>query len=44
MPDARRSRTLALSVLCSALFVTFLDNTIVSVTLADIEGRLHAGV
>lgn len=33
-----------MTVLCAVLFLTFLDNTIVSVTLADIQGRLHAGV
>ena len=30
--------------MCGVLFLTFLDNTIVSVTLGDIQGRLHAGV
>jgi EmrB/QacA subfamily drug resistance transporter len=40
---ARRPH-LALAVLCGVLFLTFLDNTVVSVTLADIQGRLHAGV
>ena len=44
MDHAPRSRSLALAVLCTVLFVTFLDNTIVSVTLADIQGQLHAGV
>lgn len=31
-------------MLCVVLFLTFLDNTIVSVALADIQSRLHAGV
>lgn len=33
-----------LAVVCAILFLTFLDNTIVSVTLADIQTGLHAGV
>ncbi len=35
---------LALAVLSLVLFLSFLDNTIVSVALADIQTRLHAGV
>jgi EmrB/QacA subfamily drug resistance transporter len=31
-------------VLCTVLFLTFLDNTIVSVTLANMQTDLHAGV
>ena len=31
-------------MLCAVLFVTFLDNTVVSVALADIQSGLHAGV
>ncbi len=38
-----RPRT-ALAVLSLVLFVTFLDNTIVSAALADIQPSLHAGV
>jgi EmrB/QacA subfamily drug resistance transporter len=34
----------ALGALCFVLFLTFLDNTIVSVALADIQSRLGAGV
>jgi EmrB/QacA subfamily drug resistance transporter len=34
----------ALAVLCTVLFITFLDNTVVSVALADIQSRLHVGV
>lgn len=37
-------RHVALAALCAVLFLTFLDNTIVSVTLADVQARLHAGV
>lgn len=33
-----------LAVVCAVLFLTFLDNTVVSVTLADIQSSLHAGV
>jgi EmrB/QacA subfamily drug resistance transporter len=35
---------LALAVMSLVLFLTFLDNTIVSVALADVQSRLHAGV
>lgn len=35
---------LALAVLSLVLFLSFLDNTIVSVALADVQTRLHAGV
>ena len=41
--DRARSR-LALTAICSVLFLTFLDNTIVSVALANIQTSLHAGV
>ena len=44
METGRHARSSTLAVLCAVLFVTFLDNTIVSVTLADIQGKLHAGV
>jgi EmrB/QacA subfamily drug resistance transporter len=37
-------RSLALAVLCLVLFLTFLDNTIVSVALGNIQQQLHAGV
>jgi len=40
----RRHRPLALATLCTVLFLTFLDTTIVSVALADIQTTLHAGV
>jgi len=35
---------LALATICGVLFLTFLDNTVVSVTLADVQSDLHAGV
>ena len=41
--DRARSR-LALTAICSVLFLTFLDNSIVSVALANIQTSLHAGV
>jgi MFS family permease len=41
---ASRHQSAALATVCAVLFVTFLDNTVVSVTLADIQSRLHAGV
>jgi EmrB/QacA subfamily drug resistance transporter len=34
----------ALVAVCAVLFLTFLDTTIVSVALADVQARLHAGV
>jgi EmrB/QacA subfamily drug resistance transporter len=37
-------RALALSVLCTVLFLTFLDNTVVSVALGSVQTDLHAGV
>ena len=38
----RRGRVLA--TLCAVVFLTFLDTTIVSVALADVQSTLHAGV
>jgi EmrB/QacA subfamily drug resistance transporter len=38
------AQKLALATLCAVLFLTFLDNTIVSVGLANIQSELHAGV
>jgi EmrB/QacA subfamily drug resistance transporter len=43
MPTSRR-RPLALASLCTVLFLTFLDNTVVSVALASIQSDLHGGV
>lgn len=37
-------RSLALAVLCVVLFLTFLDNTVVSVALGNIQTHMHAGV
>jgi EmrB/QacA subfamily drug resistance transporter len=37
-------RRRALIVLCCVLFLTFLDTTIVSVALGDVQSDLHAGV
>src|ERR1700716_4258848 len=34
----------ALATLCAILFLTFLDNTVVSVTLANIQPTLHSGI
>jgi EmrB/QacA subfamily drug resistance transporter len=39
-----RRRPVALATLCTLLFLTFLDNTVVSVGLASIRADLHAGV
>jgi EmrB/QacA subfamily drug resistance transporter len=39
-----RRRPLALASLCTLLFLTFLDNTVVSVALASIQRDLHGGV
>jgi EmrB/QacA subfamily drug resistance transporter len=38
------AQALALATLCGVLFLTFLDNTIVSVGLANVQSSLHAGV
>lgn len=38
------AQKVALSTLCAVLFLTFLDNTIVSVGLADVQSSLHASV
>ena len=44
-PTARHGgRSVALAVLCTILFLTFLDNTIVSVGLGSVQVGLHAGV
>ncbi len=37
-------RSLALAVLCTLLFLTFVDNTVVSVALGSVQTTLHAGV
>ena len=37
-------RSVALGVLVAVLFLTFLDNTIVSVALGSVQSDLHAGV
>jgi len=37
-------QAVALATLCAVLFLTFLDNTIVSVGLANVQSDLHAGV
>ena len=39
-----RSRSPALATLLFVLFLTFLDNTIVTVVLANVQGELHASV
>ncbi len=50
MPSERASaaryggRGFALAILCTVLFLTFLDNTIVSVALGSVQAELHAGV
>lgn len=40
---ARGGRSLALATLCTLLFLTFLDNTVVSVALGSVQSTLHAG-
>lgn len=42
--SSTRSSGVALGTVCAVLFLTFLDTTIVSVALGDIQGDLHAGV
>jgi EmrB/QacA subfamily drug resistance transporter len=39
-----RAQMVALVTLCAVLFLTFLDNTVVSVGLANVQSDLHAGV
>jgi EmrB/QacA subfamily drug resistance transporter len=39
-----RAQSVALATLCIVLFLTFLDNTVVSVGLADVQSSLHAGI
>ena len=41
---ARGGRSLALATLCTLLFLTFLDNTVVSVALGDVQTSLKANV
>jgi EmrB/QacA subfamily drug resistance transporter len=43
-PPTARRRPLALASLCTLLFLTFLDNTVISVALASIQSDLHGGV
>jgi len=43
-PAAGRRYPAALTVLMIVLFLTFLDNTVVSVALGSVQGSLHAGV
>ena len=43
-PDAARQYPAALTVLRIVLFLTFLDNTVVSVALGSVQSDLHAGV
>ena len=39
-----RANAVALAALCTLLFLTFLDNTIVSVGLGSLQTTLHASV
>jgi|SRR5579884_3879374 len=34
----------ALASVCAVLFLTFLDNTVISVALADMQSTLHPGI
>lgn len=43
-PEAGRGHKRVLAVICTVLFLTFLDNTVVSVVLAGVQGSLSAGV
>ena len=42
--EGTRRPKLSLATLSLVLFLTFLDNTIISVTLADVQSTLHTGV
>ncbi len=44
MPEGTTRPRLCLATLSLVLFLTFLDNTIVSVTLSDVQSTLHVGV
>ncbi len=44
MRARRGGRPLALATLTALLFLTFLDNTVVSVALGSVQSELHAGV
>ena len=44
MSELRASRGAALATVLSVLFLTFLDTTVVSVTLGDLESDISAGV
>src|SRR3984885_1340661 len=41
--ETTHGQRIALGVLCTLLFLTFLDSTIVGVALGNIQTRLHAG-
>lgn len=43
-PARYGGRPVALAVLCTVLFLTFLDNTIVSIVLGNVQSDLHGGV
>ena len=43
-PSPRRGARLALASVTAVLFLTFLDTTIMTVALADVQNKLHAGV
>jgi EmrB/QacA subfamily drug resistance transporter len=43
-PARYGGRSVALAVLCTVLFLTFLDNTIVSIVLGNVQSQLHGGV
>ncbi|HEX4520504.1 MAG TPA: MFS transporter [Gaiellaceae bacterium] len=43
-PGSQRGQGRALAAVCAVLFLTFLDTTIVSVTLGTVQSDLHAGV
>jgi EmrB/QacA subfamily drug resistance transporter len=44
LPSGTRAARLALAVLCGILFLTFLDTTIMSVALYDLQTTLHTSV
>ena len=44
LPRSSWRRRFGLATLMLVLFLTFMDNTVISVTLADVQSRLHTGV
>ena len=44
VPGELKMPHFGMAVICFILFLTFLDNTVISATLSDVQSGLHAGV